>query len=279
MAASFTVLPPLTEAPYARLLRILSMVFVGAMAFSIAGSLLLRVYPASMALFGPYYATLVKLPTWTYMAILPVLPMLMFAPALGWKRMLAVAVAGSVIGGASELLGTTTGFPFGAYAYTMWLGPKILDHVPYFIPPSWFALSIACFVMASRITTHTGRRILIATVFMVLWDVSLDPAMSRAFPFWTYPGGGFFYGMPLSNWAGWFVVSLVIMCAYALLLRGKPLQHAWTPSYYALNCLFPLALSLVYGLYGAVAIGLVATAIPLAATYRDRSRTAVPVPS
>ncbi len=279
MAVSFTVLPPLSDAPYARALRLLALVFVGAMAFSIAGSLLLRLYPASMALFGPYYTTLVKLPTWTYMAVLPLLPMLMFAPAFGWKRMIAVVLAGSVIGGASELLGTTTGFPFGAYAYTFWLGPKILDHVPYFIPPSWFALSLASYALASRLTTHRGLHILIATVFMVLWDVSLDPAMNRAFPFWTYPGGGFFYGMPLSNWGGWFIVSLAIMCAYALLLRGVTLHHAWTPSYYAINCLFPLALSLVYGLYGAVAIGLVATAIPLVATYRERTQVAVPVHS
>ncbi|MEZ4701629.1 MAG: carotenoid biosynthesis protein [Rhodothermales bacterium] len=276
MTVPYTLLPPDHGASTDRWLKRFALVFVAAMGFSIGGSLLLKLFPASLALFGAYYPTLVKGPTWTYMAILPILPVLMYGPSAGWKTMGLALLAGSAIGGASELIGTTTGIPFGEYAYTFWLGPKILDHVPYFIPPSWFAMSIASYELAGRLTRSPISRIPLAAAFMVLWDVSLDPAMSRAFPFWTYPNGGVFFGMPLSNWAGWFGVSLVIMTAYAGLFRNRELFHEWTPVYYLLNGAFPLALSLLYGLYGAVAFGVIATALPLYLV--AQSRTARPTP-
>ena len=250
-----------------RAFRITLYVFAGTIVFSLGGTLLLKLVPSTMQIFGPYYATLVKAPTWTYMALLPILPILMYGPTLGARKMAMFFVWGCLIGGLSELVGTTTGFPFGAYSYTTWLGPKLFGHVPLFIPPSWFAMSIVSLDLARRLATGRAGRILLATVFMVLWDVSLDPAMSHAFPFWTYPDGGFFYGMPLSNWLGWFGVSLVIMAGYELIWGGLTRSHRQAPTVYLLNCLFPLLLSLLYGLYLAFFVGALATALPLVAVY------------
>lgn len=251
----------------ARAFRICLWIFIGTMIFSVAGSVLLRVFPATLTFFGPFYPTLVKTPTWTYMALLPVLPVLMYVRSLGWSLMAFFVLWGSLIGGMSELVGTSTGFPFGAYSYTFWLGPKILEHVPYFIPPSWFALSLLSLDLAGRLAAGRWARILVATVFMVLWDVSLDPAMSRAFPFWEYPDGGFFFGMPASNWAGWFGVTLVIVTGYELIGGGLRTTSRWAPLVYTLNCLFPLSISLVYGLWPAFFIGAIATALPLLALH------------
>ena len=250
------------------LFKIALWIFVGSIVFSIAGTLLLKLVPSTMELFGPIYPQLVKTPTWTYMTLLPLLPVLMYSRSLGWRRMTFFVVWGSLIGGLSELIGTTTGFPFGAYAYTTWLGPKLLGHVPYFIPLSWFAMSIISLDLARRITTRRGVRILTATVFMTLWDVSLDPAMSNAFPFWTYPNGGFFFGMPASNWAGWLGVTLVIVLGYEFLGGGLKASNRWAPWVYGLNCAFPLSISLLYGLWGAFLIGAAATALPLLALWR-----------
>ena len=251
-----------------RLFKIAFWGFVGSIAFSIAGTLLLKLVPSLMMVFGPYYPHLVKTPTWTYMTLLPLLPVLMYSRALGWRRMAFFVVWGSLIGGLSELIGTTTGFPFGAYSYTGWFGPKLFEHVPYFIPPSWFAMSIIALDLAHRLTERRWPRILLATVFMTLWDVSLDPAMSKAFPFWIYPDGGFFYGMPASNWAGWLVVSFIIIAGYEFLGGGLKTSHRWAPEVYALNCVFPLSISLLYGLYGAFFIGLATTALPLVMLWR-----------
>ncbi len=255
--------PPRTRTRTDRLFNITFTLFAGSIVFSVAGMLLLKLAPSTMAFFGPYYPTLVKTPTWIYMALLPVLAVLMYGPMLGARRMLFFVLWGSIIGGASELVGTTTGLPFGEYAYGAWLGPKIAGHVPYFIPLSWFAMSIVSYDLAHRVTHRRIGRILLGTVFMVLWDVALDPAMSTAFPFWDYPNGGFFFGMPLSNWVGWFGVTLVIMTGYELIGGGLPRAHPWALWVYALNGLFPLMISALRDLYLAALIGLAAVSLPL----------------
>ncbi len=243
-------------------------IFVASMVFSVAGSLLVRLAPSVLKVFGPVYVHLVKAPTWTYMALLPVLPVLMYGRSLGAPLTAFFVLWGSLVGGLSELVGTTTGFPFGAYHYGIWLGPKLLGHVPYFIPFSWFAMSILSLDLARRLTRRRWARILTATLLMVLWDVALDPAMSRAFPFWTYPDGGFFFGMPASNWAGWFGVSLVIVAGYEFIGGGLRASSRWAPLVYFLNGAFPLSISLVYGLYTAFLIGAAALALPLLALWR-----------
>lgn len=257
--------------------------FVGAMVFSLAGLLILRAFPSTMSVFGPYYVELVKAPTWTYMALLPLLPLLMYAPTTGWPRMLLFLAFGSAIGGASELVGTTgtltvngVDWPFGAYAYTHWLGPKIGGHVPYFIPLSWFAMSVVSLDLAYRLTRTRWHLVPVAALFMMLWDVSLDPAMNHAFPFWTYAADGFFYGMPITNWIGWFVVSLLIVASYEA-VGGLTTTSRWAPWVYGLNCLFPLTLSLLHGVYGAVAVGTLATTLPLLAVWLRRPRRSDPI--
>lgn len=243
--------------------------FVGSICFSVAGMLLLRLFPSTMTLFGPVYTKLVKTPTWTFMTMLAILPVLMYGASLGYWRLVGFIVWGCSIGAASELIGTT-GFlqignvplPFGEYHYTNWLGPKIADHVPYFIPPSWFAMSIVSLDLARRVTNARWGSVLLGTTFMVLWDVSLDPAMNQAFPFWKYAVDGFFFGMPFSNWCGWFGVTLIIMIGYEWMRGHHDIQNDWAPLLYGLNCLFPLCISLLRDLYLATLIGVAATAIP-----------------
>lgn len=243
--------------------------FVGSICFSVAGMLLLKLFPPAMDLFGPVYTKLVKTPTWTFMTMLAILPVLMYGPTLGWRRLGGFVLWGCAIGAAGELIGTTgflnvggVALPFGEYHYTEWLGPKIAGHVPYFIPPSWFAMSIVSLDLARRITGTPWKNILLGTIFMVLWDVSLDPAMNEAFPFWTYGSEGFFFGMPFSNWCGWFGVTLIIMLGYEWMRGDREVQNDWAPLLYGLNCFFPLAISLLRDLYLAAFIGAAATAVP-----------------
>ncbi len=251
------------HAPYESATRILLWAFTGAIFFSLGGVLAIKIAPGVMRFFGPYFPVLVKGPTWTYMSLLPVIVALMYLPIVGGRRLMWLILAGSLIGASAELLGTTTGFPFGGYAYTDWLGPKILSHVPYFIPLSWFAMAMVCYDLSLRVTRHRGLTVLMSAVFMVGWDVSLDPAMSRAFPFWTYTESGFFYGMPLSNWGGWFLTSVVILGVYSMITRGVRVEHRLAPLFFFLNCFFPFMLSLQYGLYGATVAGVLTTAIIL----------------
>jgi len=270
-----------------RLFTVTLWLFIGSIAFSFLGMLLLTLVPASLDLFAPYLSQLIQAPTWTYMALLALLPILMYGPSLGARRMTIIFVWGCLIGGGSELIGTTGwlsgllglswSFPFGDYTYTGWLGPEFAGHVPYFIPASWFAMAIISLDLARRLPTGRSVRVLIATVFMVLWDVSLDPAMNGAgsaigtVPFWQYGVDGFYYGMPLTNWFGWFLVSYIILWGYELFAGGLDAVHTYAPLVYLLNCLFPLLILLVQGLYIPLLIGVAATAVPfiLLARYSD----------
>lgn len=258
-----------------RLFRWALWVFVGTMAFSVLGTLLLQLVPAAMGIFGPYYASLVKAPTWTYMALLPVLTTLAYWRTHPKSQLAFFALWGSFVGGVAELVGTTSGIPFGVYSYTDWLGPKLLDHVPYLIPPSWYAVSLVSHDLASRLTTRRWERIGATAVFMLLWDVSLDPAMNDAFPFWNYPGGGFYYGMPASNWAGWIAVTVIIAWGYEVIGGGLRSTSRHAPLLYALNCLFPVLIALLYGLTLGAVVGVMAMAMPLLAVKARGGRLGV----
>lgn len=266
---------PTLEGTHDLLFRFAFWLFVGTISFSIAGMLLLRLVPSTMSVFGPIYTQLVKTPTWTFMALLALLPFLMYGPQLGWTRISLMAVWGCFVGGASELIGTTgvltvggIPFPFGEYQYTQWLGPKIAGHVPYFIPPSWFAMSIISLDLARRVTDRRVGSLFLGTLFMVLWDVSLDPAMNRAFPFWEYGVDGFFFGMPLSNWGGWAAVAFVILVGYEYIRGSHPVENDWAPWVYALNCFFPLSICLLRDVYLAAVIGGLAALLPFLLLWR-----------
>ncbi len=258
---------PPTRRPFLAALAL----FAGSILFSVAGTVLLNFFPEQAAVALGWIAattglgldSLIKGPTWVYMALLPVLSVLLYLPDLGLKRSMLFLLWGSAIGAAAELMGTQTGVPFGAYTYGDFLGAKIAGHVPWLIPPSWYAVSVLSYDLARRLKGGTAATILWGAAFMVLWDVALDPAMSRAFPFWTYDTEGFFFGMPLSNWVGWFVTSLVIVWGYDRLLGGLHSAPAWAPTLYGLNVLFPVLICLLYGLPLAGAFGLAALAFVL----------------
>lgn len=287
-----TVIDTQVPATTHRLFLVALGLFAGSIAFSFLGILLLTLVPASMEIFGPYMNTLIQAPTWTYMILLGLIPILMYGPTLGTRRMTIIVFWGCLIGGGSELIGTTGwlseflglswSFPFGDYTYTGWLGPEFAGHVPYFIPLSWFAMALISLDLARRLPTGRGTRVFVATVFMVLWDVSLDPAMNGAgsavgtVPFWLYDVNGFYYGMPLTNWFGWFLVSYLIIWGYELLAGGLDTVHTYAPTVYFLNCLFPLLILLVQGLYIPLLIGSVATLIPFAALARYSALPLVP---
>lgn len=67
---------------------------------------------------------------------------------LGLGSVITFAIASVGISLTSELLGTSTGFPFGHYSYLNGLGYKVAGLVPFTIPLSWFYLGLASFLLA-----------------------------------------------------------------------------------------------------------------------------------
>jgi len=126
---------------------------------------------------------------------------------------------------AAEWMGSHTGLLFGAYHYTALLQPQILG-VPLLIPIAWFMLLPPSWVMAqqilgSRLQDWRGRVIAAALSAFALtaWDLYLDPQMvARGFWVWAQPGG--YFGIPWSNYVGWFVTAFVM----TLIIRPRPLK-------------------------------------------------------
>ena len=256
--------------------------FVGSVVFSLAGAALLNFFPVQAAtalaviadVTGLTLEDLIKLPTWVNMAMLPVIAFALYLPELGWPKSLAFLAVGCVVGAAAELVGTQTGFPFGPYSYGDFLGAKIAGHVPWLIPPSWYAISIVSLDLGRRLGLGRAGRVGAVALFMVLWDVALDPAMNHAFPFWKYDVGGVFFGMPLVNWAGWALTSALIAVGYEAFggLEAAPSRFVdvWAPRFYAVNSLFSVGVCFVYKAPLAGLVGLVGLAVALGILWARR---------
>jgi len=147
---------------------------------------------------------------------------------LGVWRWLSFMLPALGISTGAELLGTSTGFPFGEYHYLTGLGYKIAGLVPFTIPLSWFYLGLSAYLLAYMGLVGLGKlRVLGAIAFgsllLTSWDFVLDPAMSQTtMPFWAWDQPGAFFGMPYQNFAGWFGTGAVFMAISAFLWKIKP---------------------------------------------------------
>lgn len=133
--------------------------------------------------------------------------------ALAWRgaRFTALLVAVTAGGGlAVELAGVHTGWPFGEYRYTGTLGPQAAG-VPLVIPLAWTMMAYPALLVGKVITTQRVAGPLVAGWALASWDLFLDPQMVDA-GHWVWAAGGpAVLGIPLSNFAGWTLVAVVMM--------------------------------------------------------------------
>lgn len=216
------------------------------------------------------------------------------ARCIGWQRALTVFALSFCISLASELTGTSTGFPFGAYGYTPQLGYRIAGLVPFNIPTSWFYMLVASLAICGRILPARDDSksrwwwALVAALVLTAWDVSMDPAMVKtAHWLWNVPdlsarsvvaqfvGTPFFFGMPLTNWLGWLLTGVIV--ARVMLAVVPPTQWAArvSPSrfplvVYAVNGLLPITICFRQEMVLAGVLGAIAMGIPLALAIRSR---------
>ena len=137
---------------------------------------------------------------------------------LGARRAVISLLAVSAFAYAIESVGVKTGFPYGAFFYDDALGPKLLGLVPYLLPVTYVPLVIGA-VAAAWAPVRPAPRVLLSALLLVLIDAVLDPG-ATALGFWTWPGGGPYYGVPLGNFAGWLLSGAV--SAALLISLGRP---------------------------------------------------------
>ncbi|MEM9540711.1 MAG: gamma-carotene 1'-hydroxylase CruF [Cyanobacteria bacterium P01_E01_bin.42] len=199
----------------------------------------------------------------------------------GAKRWLTFMITAIAISLSSELLGTSTGFPFGHYRYLSGLGYKIADLVPFTIPLSWFYLGFVAYLLVrvglSAVAIPNGLRLLGAIAFgsmlLTSWDFILDPAMSQTLiPFWLWEQPGAFFGMPYQNFAGWFGTGVVFMTVATLFWEKEPInlsrsQLIFPLTVYLANLGFAMVMSVSSGFWIPAGLGILTGVIPAIAFF------------
>jgi len=135
--------------------------------------------------------------------------------ARGVRRGALPVLAAGGVGFGVELLGVATGRPFGHYAYSAQLGPRV-GGVPLLAAAAWALMARPAWVVAGRLSRRRAARVPLAAAALTAWDVFLDPRMARE-GYWSWPGGGRYEGIPASNFLGWFATGLGVFAVFAAL--------------------------------------------------------------
>jgi putative membrane protein len=154
----------------------------------------------------------------------------------------------------------------------------------------------ACLAMTGRLLQPADssgakwRWSVVAALFLVAWDVSMDPAMVHT-AHWTWGSGqqfrdaglpqwlvafftrDAFYGMPLSNWGGWFLTGLVVSRVMLAIMPPSVVAARIAPSrlpivLYAANGIMPVVLCFRDDLLWAGILGAAAMALPVVLALR-----------
>ncbi len=256
------------------------------MAFGLAGLLWVLPHPEIISALGSWGQTAFR---WSmagggvvYILLGAVAVSITIYRLLGLKSFLAFLIPSVCLSLGSELLGTSTGFPFGEYEYLNGLGYKIGGLVPFTIPLSWFYLGCTSYLLAragldgfflpSRVR-HVGA-IALGAILLTSWDFVLDPAMSQTLvPFWQWNQPGAFFGMPYQNFAGWLATGALFMSVAALFWPratvGVTREQLGVPlAVYLSNFAFSAIMSVAASLWIPVLLGLVLGVLPAVLLWR-----------
>jgi uncharacterized membrane protein len=145
----------------------------------------------------------------------------------GWRGIAVFIVICLVVSNILENTSILTGFPFGHYHYTDSLGPKLFL-VPILIGPAYFANGYLAWVLGNVLIGDLRRGAsafatfavpFFAAFLMVMWDLTFDPRASTIQHMWIWEQGGGYFGVPLTNYLGWFFTVYVFLQLFALVVR------------------------------------------------------------
>jgi putative membrane protein len=159
------------------------------------------------------------------------------AADLGWRRTLLFGGIVWPVAWLGEFASTRVGIPFGRYHYTgLTRGRELyVADVPLMDSLSFAFLAYAAFCLAraalARRRPSGGSLALLSGVLMMALDVVIDPLAVRGDRWFLerifyYPEGGLYFGVPLSNFAGWVVVGTAGVGLYLAAARTAGVASA-----------------------------------------------------
>ena len=100
-----------------------------------------------------------------------------------------------------ELIGTNTGFPFGAYSYGTALGPGIMG-TPFMIGILWWVLIRSFYDLTGVRFQSVWIRSILTGLAMTAMDVLIEP-VAIELTYWQWEA----VAVPMENYLAWFVLS------------------------------------------------------------------------
>ncbi len=171
----------------------------------------------------------------------------------GIRKTVLWLVSGYAIAWLSEVSSINNGFPYGdyKYVYESMKGELMIAGVPFFDSLSYPFLTFAGYVTASFILCKrcaTGlKAAALGALLTMLLDVIVDPIATMGdrwflgqIHYYVHPG--WYFGVPFSNFAGWFLVSFAIIGFNVLAWHIFPkvlYDRTNVPTYQRTNWLYP----------------------------------------
>jgi len=163
------------------------------------------------------------------------------AMAYGRRGILVFTAICLAVGNGFENLGVLTGFPFGRYYFTDVMGPKILS-VPLLLGLAYLGMGYISWTMGKLLAGGCRTRVvavpLVASFIMVAWDLAMDPVWATLVHGWIWLDGGRYFGVPVTNYLGWYLTVYVFYQLFALYVRRRREKSGdWRPAvcFYAVS--------------------------------------------
>ena len=163
-------------------------------------------------------------------------------PHVGWRTTLQFTAAGYLIAFLSEWLSINTGFPYGWYYYIdttssreLWVaGVPFFDSLSY-VFLTYCSYSTALFILSplkawrwNLVTLETCRirrsasALILAAFLQTFLDIVIDPVALQGRRWFLgqiygYREQGIHFGVPLSNYGGWLLTSLLLVGAFQII--------------------------------------------------------------
>ena len=185
-----------------------------------------------------------RLPT-LLIVVLHVVPPAVFALIHGSivyrpKTILLFAVICMSVSAAIESFSLRTGFPFGHYYFTGVMGPKV-QGLPLLLVLAYLGIGYCSWVLAVLILglrekpLHGLRAVAVpalAAFIMLAWDLSMEADWSTVDKAWIWRDGGLYFGVPISNFLGWYLTAFIFFQIFALYCSSRNLLPNPTPMRY-----------------------------------------------
>jgi uncharacterized membrane protein len=161
---------------------------------------------------------------------------------IGWRRTVLFTTVAYILAFLCEYSSIHNGFPFGLYQYISETKEKELwiAGVPFMDSLSFTFLSFVSFELAVLLRSplkvnrsdlqvislepvrSSWMTTLLAGLLMMYLDIVIDPVALQGEKWFLgkiyyYPNGGSYFGVPISNFIGWFITCVLIVRVYLFL--------------------------------------------------------------